>query len=185
MPIDFFTAPCTVQNGNCQVAGIVCKSSTTSNRFGLCDDPPPSTFPAYIQLHTPDDWIAEVNNPNSKNVTFKAIDNCVPILRANNELESRCDGMLIQANDITFVELKDRGTSGWLSKGREQLTISIQSFINNNTEPYNILDAYVSNKQRPLAVMSITNEVQKFKDETALILGTTGLLLKADRNIAI
>lgn len=186
MPIDFFQAPCTLPNGNCQLPGIECKRSTKSKKFGLCDDPPPSTEPAYVQLHSPDDWIAIVNNPNSKKITFKAIDYCVPMLRPNGQLESRCDGMLYFEHDLIFVELKDRASNGWLAKGRDQLTITIQYFCaNHNINVYRKIDAYVSNKQRPLAITSTNTEIQKFKDDTANILGNAGLHLKVGRNITI
>jgi hypothetical protein len=155
-------------------------------KFGICDDQPPLTNPAYLKLHTPDDWIAEISNPNSKQFTFKAIDNCVPVYRTNGELESRCDGMFYYDNNLAFVELKDRGSSGWLSKGREQLTITITNFIaNHDITQYNKVEAFVCNKQKPLAITTNNSEVQKFKDETAALLNNGGLLLKVDRNISI
>lgn len=183
---DFIIAPCHQLNGNCKSAGIVCKSVTNSQTFGICDDPPPSTTPAYVTHYRPDDWIATVNNPNVKDVTFKAIDNCVPILKADGTQESRCDGFLLYDNNINFIELKDRDHKGWLVKGREQITISLEKFIDyHNAGDFNFKDAYVCNKQRPLAVIGINTEVQKFKDETANLLNNTGLLLKAERIINI
>lgn len=182
---DFFVTPCGRANCNHNPPTIICGSVTNNNTFGLCDDPPPSTTPAYIQHNNPNDWIAEVNNPLGYEVTFKAVDNCVELLRPNGELVSRCDGFLHFNNDtLIFVELKDRDSSGWLSKGREQLTISIEKFAeNHNVNNYTMNEAYVCNKQRPFAITGINTEVQKFKDDTANILNNSGLLLKADRNI--
>lgn len=179
MPIDFFLAPCTLPQGNCQLPGIVCKSATRNIKFGICDDPPPSTMPAYIKLYHPDDWIAIVQNQNSKEINFKAIDNCVQIFRPDGQLESRCDGMLFYENNLIFVELKDRASGGWLSKGREQITITIDHFrAIHNINSYDKVEAYVCNKQRPLALTNNNAEVQKFKDET-------GFLLIASRNISV
>ncbi|MDZ4070815.1 MAG: hypothetical protein U1C70_03225 [Sediminibacterium sp.] len=181
---DFFVTPCGRANCNHNPPTIVCKSVTNSNTFGLCDDPPPSTNPAYIQHYNQNDWIAEVNNPLAFEVTFKAIDNCVEVLRLNDELECRCDGFLHYNNTLIFVELKDRNSNGWLSKGRDQLTITIEKFSeNHNIINYIFREAYVCNKQRPLAITGINTEIQKFKDDTANILNNSGLLLKADRNI--
>jgi hypothetical protein len=186
MPIDFFIAPCYQPNAKCKLPGVNCKSTTTNLNFGICDDEPPLANPAYLKMHTPEDWIAEVNNPTSKQFTFKAIDNCVPVYRKNGELESRCDGMFFYDNTLAFIELKDRGSNGWLRKGREQLTITIANFIaNHDISQYENIEAFVSNKQRPLAITGNNTEIQMFKDETAVLLDNRGLLLKVERNITI
>jgi hypothetical protein len=172
MPINFFDS--------------ACKTSSDATNFGLCDDPPPAKNRAYIDEADNAKWIAEVKNDDAISVDFYAIDHCVEILRPNGEMESRCDGMLHYGTNLTFVELKDRNHSGWLSKGREQLTITIKTFKNNHdVNMFNLKEGYVCNKQRPFAVKSISTEVQKFKNDTAILLGNSGLLLKADRNIEI
>ncbi|MFZ4700650.1 MAG: hypothetical protein ACOYMG_11435 [Candidatus Methylumidiphilus sp.] len=179
MPVDFFAASCIRVNGKCQLPNVACKSTVQNHTFGLCDDPPPSSLPAYIDTTDKTKWIAHVNNPSLKEVTFKAIDNCIEILRPDGTQESRCDGLLIHGNSLIFVELKDRASSGWLSKGRSQLTITIKNFKqHHDINQFDNLEAYISNKQRPLAVTNISSEVQKFKNET-------GMLLKANRNISI
>ena len=185
MPVDFFTAPCTRVNGNCQLPNVVCKSTIQTSTFGLCDDPPPSS-PAYIDTTNPTKWIAHVNNPNLKQVTFKAIDNCVEILRPDGSQESRCDGLLIIGSNLIFVELKDRAPGGWLGKGISQLTITITKFKQeHDISQFTISKAYVCNKQRPLAVTSINQQMQQFKNDTAILLNNTGIDLIADRNISI
>jgi hypothetical protein len=165
MPIDFF------------VSG--CKSATVKDKFGLCDDPPPAKNPAYIKEDTPDDWIAEVDNKNEISVELYAIDNCIEVLRPNGEMESRCDCMLHYSNSLVFAELKDRASRGWLAKGSSQVSTTINKFKeNHNINDFDKVEAYVCNKQRPLAITGINTTVQKFKDET-------GLILKSDRNIKI
>ena len=165
MPVDFF------------ISG--CKTTTVKDKFGLCDDPLPAMNPAYIEENNPEDWIAEVENKNEISVDLHAIDNCIEILRPNGEMESRCDCMLHYNNSLVFAELKDRARSGWLAKGSSQVSITINKF----KESYNITDfdkveAYVCNKQKPLAITGNNTTVQQFKDET-------GLTLKPDRNIKI
>lgn len=180
MPIDFLNAPCIKAASNCKITGVTCKSSTANTIFGICDKTPPPSLPAYIDTSNTTDWIAEVININSKTIFFKAIDACVEIFKLSGDLESRCDGVLIDGNELTFVELKDRASSGWVSKGRRQLTITINNFLNNdpNAANYNVVEAYVCNKQRPLAVTNISTETQRFKNDT-------GLNLKVNRIISI
>ncbi len=172
MPINFFDN--------------TCKTNSNKTQFGLCDNPDPAKDPAFIDELDATKWIAEVKNENETPIDFYAIDNCINILKPNGDKESRCDGMLQYNNTLTFVELKDRVSSGWVKKGREQLTSTITHFSqNHNVSQFQFSDCYVSNKQRPLAVKSINTEVQQFKNETAVLLGNKGLLLKADRTITV
>jgi hypothetical protein len=159
MPINFFED--------------TCKSVSSQLYFGLCDDPPPATSPAYIkeEENEPSNWIATVFNDAEKEVAFYAIDHCITIIRPNGDEESRCDGMLEHNNNLAFVELKNRATNGWLKKGCEQLTTTINIFsANHDTTIYDKIEAYVSNKQRPLSYAGNATQIQKFKDDTGLIL---------------
>ncbi len=174
MPINFFQ--------------VGCKTESNQQLFGLCDNPDPAKDPAYIDEVDSTKWIAEVTNGASVNVDFFAVDHCPGIhpVRVNGESAKRCDGILRHNNKLSFVELKDRDHRGWISGGRKQVTETIQFFhANHNITTYANVDAYVSNKQRPLAVTGSYTEVQKFKDETAIILSNAGLLLNINRNISI
>lgn len=172
MPINFFIE--------------ACKTSSSSKKFGICDNPAPAKDPAYINEIDTNKWIAGVENESGKLADFFPIDHCVEVLKPNGDMESRCDGMLRFNNNIVFIELKDRTSSGWVRKGREQLTITLSNFIANHpSHGYAINECYVCNKQFPLAVKSINTEMQKFKDDTATILRNKGILLKADRNIVL
>ena len=94
-------------------------------------------------------------------------------------MESRCDCMLYFNNCLIFVELKDRTSSGWLKKGADQISITFNKFKEfHDCSNYEKVEAYVSNKQRPLAITGMNTIADKFKDET-------GLTLKAERNIKI
>lgn len=156
-----------------------CKTSSNATDFGICDDPPPSANPAYIDNHKTSEWIAVIKNSSNKNVDFYAIDNCIEILRENGDKENRCDGFLQFNDNLFFIELKNRVSHGWLKKGRKQITVTINKFLENNSlGDFNKVEAYVCNKQRPLTITVNNTETQKFKDDT-------GLILRISRNITI
>jgi hypothetical protein len=167
--------------------------TSSSEIFGLCDDQPPSISPAYINETHPAKWIGIVNNHGRRNIDFYPIDHCIPLFRPKvarqknrvirkaaqtivnlfrlKEPDNRCDGMLLCNKELIFVELKERGTSGWLNDGRIQLTVTINHFRkNHDISDYNKIEAYVCNKLRPFANMGNANQIQRFKDETGLIL---------------
>ena len=87
------------------------KTESSRKEFGLCDDIPNS--PAYIDENDRLKWIALVKNPNNKEIDFYAIDNCVIIKRPNGEIESSCEGVLVENSTLTFVELKERAKGQW------------------------------------------------------------------------
>lgn len=155
MPIDFF-----LDN---------CKCGSDHAGFGLCDDLPAENEepePAYIDTGRPEMWIAEINNPGRKWVDFYAIDHCVVVLKDGQESESTCDGMLCYENSLFFVELKDRAYSGWLGKARKQLANTIRLSSKDRLDPFRRLEAYVCNKQRPIATVNHQIEIERFREET-------------------
>ncbi|MCB9036883.1 MAG: hypothetical protein H6557_09715 [Lewinellaceae bacterium] len=148
-----------------------CRTESNKGQFGLCDDPPPAADPAYIDETDASKWIGIVNNHTRINIEFYAIDNCVTVLRADGSLESRCDGLLSYQENLIFVELKPRGGGQWLKKGREQLTITINRFkLEHDITVFNKVEAYVCNNLRPLAHSGQASNIQKFRDDTGLIL---------------
>jgi len=159
---------------------IACKTQSNNSNFGLCDDSPPPEKPAYIEENDQSKWIGKVANPTNKNVDFYAIDNCVEILKPDGvSKESRCDGMLHFDNSILFVELKMRGSSGWLIKARTQLTITLGKFqLDNSLVDFDKVEAYACNGLKPFANKGNNTELQKFKDET-------GLIMYAQQDIAL
>ena len=155
-----------------------CKTSSNATTFGLCDDPPPAENPAYIDTLDPSKWIGVVENSENKEINFYATDHCVEILRSDGNRESKCDGILHFENSLFFIELKNRGSRGWLKKGREQITITIRVFkANQDISRYDKVEAYVCNKQRPLANTGNANHIQQFKDETGLILNVKAKII--------
>lgn len=149
-----------------------CKTESNKARFGLCDDTPPPEKPAYIEENDQSKWIGIVLNPTNRDVSFYAIDNCVSILKENGiDKESRCDGMLHFHNSLLFVELKMRGSSGWLTKARKQLTITLGKFqLDNKLDDFDKIEAYACNGLKPFANQGNNIELEKFKVETGLIM---------------
>lgn len=165
MPINFLDPNCSTNSNNLE--------------FGLCDDPPPSNSPAYINETDQTIWIAKVNNLNTENITFYAIDNCVSVFRTDGTMDKKCDGVLSYSSNLIFVELKSRKSKKWFREGRKQITITIRHFIlNHDISQYSKIEAYVCNKLRPLAHTGQAVNIQKFKDDT-------GFILKGKRDIDI
>ncbi|WP_293298852.1 hypothetical protein [Pedobacter sp. UBA4863] len=156
MSIDFFKASC--------------QTTTNNIQFGLCDDDDvfPNETPAYVDDVDPAIWIAEVSNPKGIHVTFTAIDHCIDgILRSDGENDNKCDGMLTYPESILFVELKNRKSGGWVTKGLDQINKTIVHFTNNNDiNLYPNKLAYISNNLRPNFSKSYLSVIQKFKDDT-------------------
>lgn len=91
-------------------------------QFGLCDDQ--NSTPAYVDTAKPDTWVATVQNPGQRPVTFTAIDKCV-MRDADKPGRGRCDGMLTTDDLLYLVELKDQKTN-WMPQAIAQLESTIQ-----------------------------------------------------------
>lgn len=143
---------------------ISCKTNSIKECFGLCDDPPPSNNPAYIDENDIDKWIGLVDNPTLKSVDFFAIDKCVKVVRSDGTLEKRCDGILNYDTNLIFVELKDR-KKDWATDGMQQIETTIRVFTaNHNIASYNV-SACICNK-KPFFPSSFITHIQKFKTNT-------------------
>lgn len=144
--VDFFTGLC--QDGTCSDTTLQAVS------FGLCDDPPVAgvSAPAYVDISTPATWIAAVDNKAGYEVTFKAVDNCIEILRPNGDKEQRCDGILLHDTTVIFVELKEKRdpSTKWVKEGGEQLKQTIKDFrAAHGTDGWTLKAAYLANRKQP------------------------------------
>ncbi|WP_440066761.1 hypothetical protein [Tenacibaculum discolor] len=156
MPIDYFSN---------------CKTSSKKESFGICDDQPPLSNPAYIDENTPSKWIGIVENKKKKHINFNAIDNCLDIKRGDGKMDKRCDGLLSYDKTLIFTELKEREGGQWLKKGREQLTATIKRFKQEvDINQFNTIEGYVCNNLRPQAHSGQAKNIQQFKDDTGYIL---------------
>ncbi len=150
-----------------------CQSQTSQSKFGLCDDPPPSKDPAYIDIDDCSKWIAIVENNQEIEVIFTAIDHCTEILRSDGKMDNRCDGMLTYNNNIIFVELKERKytNSVWIEEGENQLRKIISVFINNHDlQIFKSKKAYIANSKKPQFQYSHKERMQKFRNDTGFTL---------------
>jgi hypothetical protein len=145
-----------------------CQSQTNQPKFGLCDDPPPSENPAYININDSRKWIAIVENNQEIEVIFTAIDNCIEILRSDGTMDNRCDGMLTYNNHIIFVELKEKNfRNNWVAKGEKQLKNTISVFIaNHDLAIYKSKKAYIANNKKPNFQSSQMGRMARFEAET-------------------
>lgn len=91
------------------------------DQFGLCDDQ--NATQAYVDTATPEKWVATVENPARRPVTFTAIDKCV-IQDCDEPDRGRCDGMLTTDDLLYLVELKDQ-KSNWKPNAIDQLESTI------------------------------------------------------------
>jgi hypothetical protein len=149
MAIDFFQAKC--------------QSSTSEQVFGIYDNPP-----ATLSFENSDEWHLWVDNPNAKEVSHNAIDDCLEIPRSEGE---RCESMIIYDDVITFIELKDRDGGRWAGKARDQLKNTISLFKrDSNITAYSRHYGHIANKQRPNFKAGGKNFSQQFEDETGFIL---------------
>lgn len=144
--VDFFT-------GLCQ-DGTYSDTTLRDAKFGLCDDPPIAgiSAPAYTDTATPSKWIAEIDNSVGHEVAFKAVDNCIEILRPNGDKEQRCDGLLLYDTTVIFVELKEKRdpSTKWVKEGGEQLKQTIKDFrAAHGTAGWSLKAAYLANRKQP------------------------------------
>lgn len=149
MSINFLSRTCS-EKIHCEYSSPACLEILEYPRFGINDGI--SRMPAFVLINEELDWDLTVENPNRRQVQFKAIDFCVDIFRtgsynlnnngrATHEFSSdevsssrfdqikRCEGMLIIDNEqILFIEIKKALYGGWLKDAREKFEESILSF---------------------------------------------------------
>lgn len=138
--------------------------------FGLRDDSTDKVKkPAYIKEQELDSCQGIIKNPDTIRADFYGLDD-LKILKAvpnETETESLCDGLLKHRNSLTFVELKGRAYSGWVSTATTQLINSVRLFsANHELNEYNTVEAFVCNSMRPHATQNHAVQLQRFKDET-------------------
>jgi hypothetical protein len=117
--------------------------------FGLCDDE--TSTVAYVDTTDREKWIAIVENPNRREVTFTAIDKCV--INDDEQLGiKRCDCMLTTDQVLYLVELKEWSRSNWQSRSIEQLESTIKLILATHGEDflnsYRPKKAFVCNRKK-------------------------------------
>lgn len=106
-----------------------CWDSSVQRRFGICDDTPPPSKPAYLDEIDGNKWIAVVHNDRQIEVEFLAIDNCIEFSkRKDGKDKKRCDGALFYEETVIFVELKDIASDAKNWADAKQLISTIKEF---------------------------------------------------------
>ena len=140
-----------------------CQSTCNAALFGLYDKEDKS--PAMIVRTQKEKWNATVVNPTQKTITHTAIDNCIEILRANREMDNRCDSILNYPENIIFVELKNKNAD-WKSDGINQIEVTINNFNNNhNLSGIRHKRAFVANRRHPNFQVIEDEQIRKFWDK--------------------
>jgi len=132
-----------------------CQKTTSEKKFGLYDAE--DKTPAKIKLTDELTWNATVINSNSKSILFTAIDNCIDVLRGNNDMDSRCDCMLSYDSTLLLVELKNKRDS-WQAEGLAQIENIAKIMIDE------ISEHYYSFKKRKAVVANRQNQFPAFFD---------------------
>lgn len=138
-----------------------CQSGPFSQaRFGLCDDQ--SSTCAYVDTAIPAKWVATVENPSQKAVTFTAIDKCV-IQDCDAPGRGRCDGMLTTEGLLYLVELKEQ-VPPWRQHAIDQLESSIKFLLaHHDISCFRHKKAFACNKRRPAFVPIESDLMLRFR----------------------
>jgi len=144
---------------------------TNKKLFGLCDNPPPTQTPAYLDEKNGSKWIAVVDNEYKFEVLFIPVDNCIEIRKNDGKMDNRCDAFLSYNSTIIFVELKQRLGSEWIREGDKQLRSTIKHFEQTEESTnFNIKRACIANSKKPKFRTSQTIRMNKFYKDTGYIL---------------
>lgn len=140
-----------------------------SRLFGICDDEDSTVkTPAYYDEDERNEnmWGARVTNNSTKDISFIAVDNAIEIRRENGDMESRCDAMLHNDENIIFVELKDQ-RENWIEHAvNDQLLTTVNVFKKcHDINTFRHRVAYACNKKHPMFAKSHRTMMQKFKNE--------------------
>lgn len=142
-----------------------CVTRVDFKEFGIRDDLP--NQPACVDEVNKEQWLAHVNNEHGLSLDFYAIDNCIIYQHENGNKKSTCDAAIkIENKQLYFIELKDRRSSGWLSKATNQLKSTLKLYRDNEISLVNKIECYVCNPQRPSAPSSTLGLLKKFRRDT-------------------
>ena len=123
------------------------QTSVNAVSFGICYGDDASA--AYVDVQNEDRWIAVVENKESADLIFTAIDK--GIIKNNDHPDrGRCDGMITRNQELLyFVELKDQNKK-WMTPAIEQLESTILFFIEyHDISSYRYKKAFACNRAHP------------------------------------
>jgi hypothetical protein len=153
LPIDFFSYAQTVE---------------PVTEFGICDNC--DETPAFMSTKEEDKWIAHVECNSRSDYSFIAVDNNIPVLRKNGNMENRCDAMLYTRETVCFIELKEQKEK-WLTHAIGQLEATITTFNkNHDITSFQCKRAYVCNRSHPNFSVSFKDTQKKFYHDNRVVL---------------
>ena len=131
-------------------------------QFGLCDDQ--NATRAYVDTANRERWVATVENPSKRAVTFTAIDKCV-IQDGDEPGRGRCDAMLTTDDLLYLVELKEQEPP-WQQHAIDQLESSIRFLLaHHDVSRFRHKKAFACNRRRPAFVTIEHNLMLRFRRE--------------------
>lgn len=145
----------------------------TQPEFWLHDDDG-NEGPAYVRFECVNGCIGHVRNAGRRQVTFRAIDKCMPVEDETGRELSRCDCMLeYEAHDrekvFHFIELKQRKRRHWQKDGLTQLRTTISLFQLTYPEvSASRIKAQLCNSMRPSVTTLRAEQLKRFKEELGI-----------------
>lgn len=142
--------------------------SRVDSLFWLCDPEGEACAYSTNEAQGKDRGCAIVHNDSRKVLFFVPIDKNMNIRKASGELESTCDGMVYakETRELSFVELKEYHSAGFISVALAQLKNTIRLFLeSHNYKDFKTRRAYACNPVRPHFAGSyreISSEFRKF-----------------------
>ena len=131
-------------------------------QFGLCDDQ--NATRAYVDTANRERWVATVENPSKRAVTFTAIDKCV-IQDGDEPGRGRCDAMLTTDDLLYLVELKEQEPP-WQQHAIDQLESSIRFLLaHHDVSRFRHKKAFACNRRRPAFVPIEHERMLRFRRE--------------------
>lgn len=133
--------------------------------LGICDPEGERCAYTTTEHDGTDKWCAVIRNQLRKKFLFIAIDKNIDIRKADGNQESRCDGMIYvpDTRELSFVELKEYHTAGYISDAKSQLEITLEYFLaNHHYEDYHNRRAYACNPHHPNFAISARQRIGEF-----------------------
>ncbi|MBB4603590.1 hypothetical protein HNQ93_004217 [Hymenobacter luteus] len=161
--------------------GQSCDTLVSEALFGICDDASKRDEPAYISTDqtAENTWIARVDNSPEYDVTFTAVDKCIPVFKGSGGEQKRCDGLLQYETTLIFVELKEHKDPGkqWANEAANQIKQTMSDFADAHGFSGKTIRAHIANRVQPNAQQGHASVIKNFFSATKLILRIEGTIV--------
>lgn len=176
MPVNFFNSSCL--------------TIITTKRVGISDANSDSNSPAFVLLDNEDKWDLTINNPNEREIEYRAIDYCINVFRTSDydvkdeyadpstfssdavgsNLIKRCEGFLFREDSsIVFFEIKTGIVKGWFTDASRKFEETILSFKEHHPNKVELIkNPIVCNTTKPRVPQNYAVQNKILKDKTGL-----------------